>query len=692
MLTISFILLAIITAVLAIATVVEPSAGTAFVVRHIYGSPAMLALWAAMAVSAVVAFIRGPRAARRIPVITLHASFILILTGALVTYLTAERGTIHLRTGRPTAEFTADDGSTRRLPFEIELTDFKIIRYPGTPAPMDFVSRIRVAGTDATVAMNRIYSRQHYRFYQSSYDTDGRGTILTVNRDPWGIAVSYSGYALLFISIVAFMCSRRTRFRRLLAGAAMIAPLIGSAAPRALPAETAAKFGELYVLHGDRIAPLSTLAKDFTVKITGSASYQGLTPEQVLTGWLFYYDSWRDEPCILIKDKKSRQALGIRGKYASLADFAGSSGYKLEGETHAAANEKFALVSRAAAGSLWRIYPYADSTGTVEWFSPVDRMPADMDEQVWNFIRHSVNYAAEQTAHGHFDLVDSVAVKTLRFQQREAGHVLPSPVRTCAERLYTRINDSRPVAGTMLLTGIVAWFMLMSESNRRTCRRLFTGLLATALLWILAVVALNAVASWRIPLSNGYETMQLTAAGAAAFAIRLSRRQPIVLSLGFITAGFALLVSMLGLGNPQVTLLMPVLHSPLLCIHVAIIMIAYALLALVTLGSVTWLFTRRPELAALNRALIYPAVFCLAAGIFTGAIWANISWGRYWGWDPKEVWALITMTVYSAPLHPGLRFLRSDRAFSIYTVAAFATVIMTYFGVNFLLGGLHSYA
>lgn len=144
---------------------------------------------------------------------------------------------------------------------------------------------------------------------------------------------------------------------------------------------------------------------------------------------------------------------------------------------------------------------------------------------------------------------------------------------------------------------------------------------------------------------------------------------------------------------------MPVLDSPLLCIHVMLVMVAYALLAFVMFGGVAGVVLHRrargaaAQLQAVSRLMLYPAVFCLAAGIFVGAVWANVSWGRYWGWDPKEVWALVTLLVYALPLHAGsLPWFRRPLFFHWFCIAAFLSVLVTYFGVNFLLGGMHSYA
>jgi len=193
----------------------------------------------------------------------------------------------------------------------------------------------------------------------------------------------------------------------------------------------------------------------------------------------------------------------------------------------------------------------------------------------------------------------------------------------------------------------------------------------------------------------------------------LWHRHTQIRSFGFIMAGLTMLVAMMGQSNPQITPLMPVLSSPLLSIHVCVIMMSYTLFAFITLQSIAWLITRKgsPQEVML---LLYPALFLLATGIFIGAIWANVSWGRYWGWDPKEVWALITLLIYSIPLHKGLWFKRppltpplgrglelrvkngfkfkGEGLFYLYMILAFLSVIITYFGVNFFLGGMHSYA
>ena len=147
--------------------------------------------------------------------------------------------------------------------------------------------------------------------------------------------------------------------------------------------------------------------------------------------------------------------------------------------------------------------------------------------------------------------------------------------------------------------------------------------------------------------------------------------------------------------------LQPVLQTPLLGIHVSVIMLAYTLFAVIMVNGILGLCLpqKREQLMALSQLLLYPALFCLTAGIFIGAVWANMSWGRYWGWDPKETWALITMLVYALLLHfPWFQrkfkisTVKSKIIYHVFCVVDFALVLFTYFGVSYLLGGLHSYA
>ena len=199
------------------------------------------------------------------------------------------------------------------------------------------------------------------------------------------------------------------------------------------------------------------------------------------------------------------------------------------------------------------------------------------------------------------------------------------------------------------------------------------------------------------PATNGAEALMLLVLFVMLLAVALGRNKRFVLlsRLLVVVAAMFFVVAAIGLdGNSDVQ---PILRTPLLGIHVTTIIIAYALLACTAVNAVVALCTkdekRKAQQALLGRLLLYPATMLLACGIFIGAVWANLSWGRYWGWDPKEVWALVTLLVCSVGFHShSLRFISKPVAFHIFCIVAFLAVLFTFFGVNWLLGGLHSYA
>ena len=728
----SFGLLGLLILVLMAATCVEKVWGTSFVVRHVYGSVWFAACWAVVAVAGVSWLLRC-RVQHRWRAFLLHAALVIILLGALVTHVWGVQGSVHLRQGEAAEAFTTTDGRTVSLPFSLMLEEFRVEYYAGTSAPSDFVSRIVLDGEHrAEVSMNHIASYGSYRFYQSRYDADGQGSTLSVACDPWGIGITYTGYGLLLVSCLLFVADRRGTFRRLLnhpsLRAAGVAALLLSASsvqaeeglPRTLPRGTADAFGRLYVYYNDRVCPLQTLAKDFTVKLCGKPTYRGLTAEQVLTGWFFYYDDWKTVPCIRVKGAGVQRLLGIGGGYASLQDFFGPDGYKLDADVLSGmatadakgvseANEKFSLVSAVATGALWRIFPcpLADDSLRLSWYSLADRLPKGLPREQEALMRSGMNYVAEQVARKDYVRVEELVEKIRRYQRREGGALLPTDLRLGAERWYNRLNDSLPLAVASIVLGLLSFVycvrcLLLRRRIAEWVERILSTLMGAGLLWVLGLMVLRGVVSGHLPMSNGHETMQLLALCAAVLTLAFRRRLPLALPFGFLVCGLALMVSMLGERNPQVGPLMPVLASPLLSVHVAVIMLAYSLLAFLMLNGVAALVllashrdcaAQVERLHTVGRLLLYPAVFLLAAGIFVGAVWANVSWGRYWGWDPKEVWALVTLLVYALALHPAsLPCFRRPLFFHAYVAGAFCCVLITYFGVNFLLGGMHSYA
>lgn len=741
----AFSLLGILLLILTIATILEKIYGTDFVNEYIYSSVPFVILWGVTAITSLLYIIKSKL--HRQPVIfLLHLSLLFILAGAFTTWIYGEQGTMRVRQGEQQTSFTDSKGISHQLPFSITLNQFEIIYYKGTLAPMDFISHISVADKDChrqiqgKVSMNHIFSYQHYRFYQSGYSEDYEGSVFSVSHDPYGIGITYAGYTLLLLSTVFFFFSPQSRFRQLLKSPLLHRSLTvilllfafslnsnflkaNSTSPKVLPREVAEHFGDLYILYNNRICPLQTFARDFTVKLYGSSSYKGLTPEEVLTGWLFYYDSWKNEPIIRIKSNEARKLLEIEGNYARLKDYISTiNEYKLEkmmnhirsGEQVTdkrgieEADEKFNIINLVCTGAMMKIFPCRNIAGkTLEWYSQSDQLPQDMDNDKWVFIRKSMSYVNEMIVMKKYNDACLLLEKIKKYQQKECDGLLPADNKFKAEKIYNQFDYSKSVAMACICIGLICfiYYCHCMASQKRTSRKAI--IILNILLWIVftylsAAICLRGYVSNHLPLSNGFETMQFMAWCTLLLTFLLQRKFAMLLPFGFLLCGLTLMVSMLGESNPQITQLMPVLQSPLLSIHVVVIMIAYSLLAFIMLNGVTAVILHQSQkeckeqierLQIISQIILYPAIFLLAIGIFIGAVWANVSWGRYWGWDPKEVWALITMLVYALALHPrSLPWFHRTMFFHVFCITAFITVLITYFGVNFLLGGMHSYA
>lgn len=531
-------LFALITAILMVATIMEKIHGTEYVLQNIYCADWMIALWGTATLSGIV-YVLQRRMQRQPVTLCLHLAFAVILLGAFVTHTTGRQGQMHLRVGEYSNQYLLPDSTIEKFPFSISLHGFEVTHYAGTETPMDFTSTIVIYDNErieGTVSMNSIFKHRGYRFYQSGYDNDERGTFLAVSHDPWGIGITYAGYSLLLLSMILFFVQPDSRFRTALR-------------------------------KGRNIAIILLM---LFVSTTSSARNTQQIPAK-------------------------ENAIALLG----------------------------------------------------------------------------TNYGAEA--------------------------------------LYNSMSDNRPLAITCLATGTILFVLFCINRKENRTRQILASWIK-GIAWVTAAyLSLQIALRWHIgghiPLSNGYETMVFMAWLSILMTPIAGNRVKEMLPFGYIVCGLALLVSTFGDSTEQIAPLAPVLRSPLLSIHVVVIMISYTLLAFTMLNGVAALIINTThknsplanrEIAKLQRIstlMLYPAVFLLTAGIFIGAVWANISWGRYWGWDPKEVWALITMLVYSATLHSGsIKAMRRPMFFHIYCIVAFLAVLMTYFGVNFILGGMHSYA
>ena len=748
-----FILYILVLVCMAAATIVEKSQGTDYAHAHYYGAWWFILIWAVLA--ALGAFYIIKRKVKCASTLALHLSFIIILLGALLTHISAKRGMIHLRIGQPTDTYMAQDEEQgmkeEKLPFSLCLQKFEAKMHDGTNAVADYSSKFTVIDGDdkseGEVSMNNIYSHRSYRLYQSSYDEDGKGSVLAINADPYGIPVTYTGYALLFISLVWMLFDPKGGYRKLLKspllkkGALMTALILsmgniqtlhaesatGNLQNAVLPKETAEKFGELHILYNDRICPVQTFALDFCKKIYGARSYQGLTAEQVLSGWVFYGNTWANEPFIKIKSGEMKTAMNLPD-YASLNTFFNREmgGYTIgqyvqeyyngqQDKFHQQAADidgKIQIIMELREGISLKVLPYTFTknvkatkdhsfikAGTTTWFSPVDKLPQAVEHQHALYIRNVFSLLNGDVKAGNTSRVNEFFVKMKKYQEVSSGNSLPTATQYKAER----INNAFPFATILFMANLTLGFIALFYTIYRMTKKREIKALNIALPILLGVsflaltfgLALRWIISGNIPMSNGYESMLTVAWFVMLISILMQLRIRIVMVFGFLISGFFLLVSHINQMDPAIGQMMPVLNSPLLSIHVSIIMMSYALLSLTFICGIMGICLRShgEELQALSRIFLYPALTTMGFGIFIGAIWANVSWGNYWSWDSKETWALITFMLYAVVVHTqSLPVFRKPLVYHIYITLAFMSIAMTYFGVNYFLTGMHSYA
>ena len=748
-----FILYTLVLVCMGTATIVEKSHGTDYVHSHYYGAWWFTFIWAALAAFGFFYIIK--RKMKRASTLALHISFLIILAGALLTHVSAKRGMMHLRVDQPSNTYMTSDEQygmkEEKLPFSICLQSFETKVHDGTDAVADYSSKFTVMDgnekSDGAVSMNHIYSHRSYRFYQSSYDEDGKGSVLAINADPYGIPVTYTGYALLFFSLIWMLFDPKGGYRKLLKspllkkGALMIAFILclgnfqtvraGSVLEdtqnAVLPKKTAEKFGKLYILYNDRICPVQTFALDFCKKIYGARSYEGLTAEQVLSGWVFYGNIWASKPFIKIKGGEMKTAMNLPD-YASLSNFFNRDlgGYTLgqyvqqyyEGQQdkfHQQAADidgKIQIIMELRQGLSLKVLPYTFTknvkatkdhpfikAGTTTWFSPVDKLPHAVEYQHALYIKNVFSLLYGDVKAGNFDRVNVYFDKMRKYQEISGGKSLPSATQYKAER----INNAFPFATILFMMNLTLGFIALFYTIYRMTRKkeikflnyVLPSLLVVSFLTLTFGLALRWIISGNVPMSNGYESMLTVAWFVMLISIVLQFRIRMVMVFGFLLSGFFLLVSHINQMDPAIGQMMPVLNSPLLSLHVSVIMMSYALLSLTFICGVMGIALRShgEELQALSRVFLYPALTTMGIGIFIGAIWANVSWGTYWSWDSKETWALITFMIYAVIVHTQtLPVFRKPLVYHVYITFAFLSIVMTYFGVNYFLSGMHSYA
>ncbi len=669
------------------------------------------------------------------------------------------------------------------LPFHIKLNDFIAEKYPGTEKGYaSFMSKITVEDErpfDYDIFMNHVLDHQGYRFFQSSFHPDEKGTILSVNHDQWGTWITYVGYFLLYAGLLGIMFFGKTRFKDLAKSLeklnskkkAMATMLIfgtmavgfsqqhsdgdehdhrqGAPSPEQIDSlilanvvskEHAEKFGKLVIQdEGGRMKPINTFSSELLRKLSLRNKYKGMNSDQVFLSMMTNPAIWYNAEFIAI-DKKGkndsiRHIIGIPEgqRRARAIDFFDETGkYKLEPflreatatnipnkfqQDYKDANIRLSLLDQALQGSVVKIFPLLNDENN-KWISALEYRGGQyqMSDSLYaNFVKNALPYylmslqKAQQT--GDYSEADKLLEAFKQNQKNHGKEVLPSDRKIETEVVYNKLNVFGHLWRLYPVVGLLMFFALVFQifKNRSVWRvaiYFFKGTIIILFLWHTAGLALRWYISGHAPWSNAYESILYVAWATMGMGLSLGRKNNMTFAASAFVAGMLLWIAHQNWVDPSVGNLVPVLDSYWLMIHVAVIVGSYGPLTVgMILGTVALLLmiltTKKnkiemeanlKELTILNEVTLTVGLVMLTIGNFLGGQWANESWGRYWGWDPKETWALISIMVYAFVIHtrlvPGLR---GKWTFNFLSVAAFGSIMMTYFGVNYYLVGLHSY-
>ena len=749
---------------LAAATFLEKYYGTDTAKTYVYYSPVFIFIQFLLVVNFLFLLVgRGYLRSRKWGLLVSHFSFMVILAGALVSHLSGEEGMVHIREGETTDQLMVRDGSRtllRTLPFSLELIRFDLHRYPGSSSPSSYESELRVHVDGQTyekkVFMNNVLDVKGYRFYQASFDPDEQGTILSANRDGYGRAVTYTGYLGLLIGLIGCLTGRHSRFRRLnrrfrelrhasclllflFAGSAMTTAVCAQAVNLAeatsrysVPAGHADLFGRLPMqAPNGRMIPVNTFSSEVVRKIHKAAKVGSLNPDQFLLSALAMPEVWGRVPLIVVPDRELARQFGLQEPACAFAEVFDANGrYKLEGLVEKAYaklpaqrsafdkdllkfDEQVNIFNQLLSYRMLNLFPL-DGDAADKWYAPGDDLSGFSGKDSL-FVSHIMPwYLAEvrdAMQSGDWSKADEVLGMISVYQQAKNKTLEISSARIDREIRYNRLDVFRKCKiGYLVLGGLTLIIGFLSFSGRSRFLRLAYRGLAAGVVGVFLFHTFGMGLRWYIggyaPWSNSYETMVYVAWATVAGGLLFMRRSPLTFALAALFAGIILFVSGLNWMDPQIGTLVPVLKSPWLMFHVAVIVAAYGffgigfLLGLTNLVLLSFRGGRRPEirisrvceLTLVNEMALIIGLALMTTGTFLGAVWANESWGRYWGWDPKETWALITMLVYAVATH--VRLIKGcDNAwlFNVLSVVAFASVLMTFFGVNYFLSGMHSY-
>lgn len=681
------------------------------------------------------------------------------------------------------------------LPFAIKLNKFDLERYPGSNSPSSYASEVEILSKEGKmimpykIYMNHVLDYEGYRFFQSSYDGDEKGTILSVNKDP-GKRPTYIGYGMLILGAIWMLFARNGRFKKLARFlknqkiAVFILALFlgvantniahasevkidthGKASSQTLPSNSninsadfqdnplpppskekilqrledlkknslkhTRKFAQLQLQDfGGRIKPVDTVAMDIIHKIIKSDGFNGLTNDQVFLGMMLYPDDWKDIKIVYTKTPKLREILGTPQdqKYIAFSDTFDNNGYKLQNYVEEAnrkkpnerstfdndilqVDERINLAFMVFTGQVLRIFPDQNSH---KWLAPLEALQKSSPssaKEIQSILNDIYTGFDEGIEYDQWQNADMALDRLAKYQQTYGKDLYLPKSKVDSEILLNHSNFFNKLTLPYILLGIILFIAVLVNILRdKPINIWITRGIYTLMLLCVGVHSIGLILRWYVsghsPWSNAYESMLYISWAAGVAGVIFFRKSNLALCAASFLAGIALFVANLGFMDPQIGNLVPVLKSYWLNIHVSVITASYGFLGLCfILGVITLVMFifRSPKrsnidhtilsLNAINEMSMILGLLMLTVGNFLGGIWANESWGRYWGWDPKETWALISIGVYAIILH--LRFLKIEfmpYVFGVSSVIGFYSILMTYFGVNYYLSGMHSYA
>ncbi|MBU8893884.1 MAG: cytochrome c biogenesis protein CcsA [Bacteroidales bacterium] len=666
-----------------------------------------------------------------------------------------------------------------KIPFSIQLNDFILNKYPGSQNPSSYTSEVTLIDDrinlkeNHSILKNNILKYDGYRFFQTLYDVDEKGTILSVNHDFYGTLISYIGYFLLGIGFLLLMLSKKSRFNELSKKIKNIRlqrkelliilftafslsgfSLTNKQTQNHVSVNHAEEFGKLLVQsYEGRFAPVNSLAYDVMHKISKKDKIilpqnERMDAMHVFLDMLHNQLFWKQQDIIYVGNKSVRDILGISDKYASFNDFFNEQNrYKLENYLQTAFNkkpkeqtkfdkeiikvtERVNICIMTYNGSLLKIFPEQNSinnnwinwndsvalsslTGNLEMLNADFQLPKLNYRNIMQVYLKSVSEAQKT---GNYYRPNQILgyIESIQ-RQNISDNILPTKFKVGIEIFYNKAKIFIHLKYIYAILGLSLLIFTMVEnftsSNNKIIRYgilSFAVLLSFAFAYHTSGMGLRWYLTNHAPWSNGYETLLLVAWGGLLAGFSFIRHSKITLSATALLAFLILMTAGHSYYDPQLTNLQPVLKSHWLIFHVATITIGYAFLALgFFLGLINifmFLFISSKnktkvtliikELTYINEKALFVGLFLTTAGTFMGGIWANESWGRYWGWDAKETWSLIIILVYAIILHLKLiPKMKSQLVFNIGSIVGFGSVIMTFIGVNYYFTkGLHSYA